>query len=199
MSKSSHPVQKKSKPIARSDHACFGCGDQNPIGLHLHFEPTADGVEALFVPGPEHQGFEDVIHGGIISTVLDEAMAWAIADSGLWAVTGEIRVRFRLPLRIEERASVTARVTGFRRNVVMTSAELARVDGLVLIATASATFVRVSADVEAAWRARYLHDERIASGTAPIPPLSGDRAEPEELRIDSACDDVTAQSEDSGA
>ena len=68
--------------IVRSDHGCFGCGDDNPIGLHLRFAADGDGVKASFVPGPEHQGFGDVVHGGIISTVLDEAMAWATATPG---------------------------------------------------------------------------------------------------------------------
>ena len=184
------PDEKVPTTVARSDHACFGCGDQNPIELHLHFEPVGDGVEALFVPRSEHQGFEDVIHGGIVSTVLDEAMAWATARAGLWAVTGEMRVRFRLPLRVGERTSVTARVTGFRNKVVTTTAELTRVDDRARIATASATFVKVSADVEAARRARYLHDEKVASGGALIPPMSGAGAELEESRLCLSCDDV---------
>jgi acyl-coenzyme A thioesterase PaaI-like protein len=46
-------------------------------------------VKASFTPNPEHQGFHDVVHGGIISTILDEAMAWATAHAGVWAVTGE--------------------------------------------------------------------------------------------------------------
>jgi len=55
----------------RADHACFGCGDDNPIGLHLRFEADGDGVRTSFVPSSAHQGFDRVVHGGIISTVLD--------------------------------------------------------------------------------------------------------------------------------
>jgi hypothetical protein len=65
--------------ITRSDHACFGCGDDNAIGLRLRFAPSGEGVKASFVPGVDHQGFHHVVHGGIISAVLDEAMAWATA------------------------------------------------------------------------------------------------------------------------
>ena len=57
-------------------------------------------MKASFTPNPEHQGFHDVVHGGIISTILDEAMAWATAHAGVWAVTGEMRVRFRQPSRL---------------------------------------------------------------------------------------------------
>jgi uncharacterized protein (TIGR00369 family) len=142
----------------RFDHECFGCGHRNPIGLHLRFAPDEDGVKAEFVPAPEHQGFLGVIHGGIISTVLDEAMAWATAHAGFWAVTGEIRIRFRRPLIVGEPTTVKARVSGVRNRVVNTTAELTLDRDGSAIATASATFVRVSAAVEAEWRARYLLD-----------------------------------------
>ena len=143
-------------PNARTDHECFGCGQQNPVGLRLRFTPGNDGVKASFTPSPEHQGFHDVVHGGIISTVLDEAMAWAVARARIWAVTGEMRVRFRHPLSVGEPTIATAGVSEIRGRIVTTSAELVRDGDRLTIATASATFVRVSADVETEWRARYL-------------------------------------------
>lgn len=143
----------------RADHACFGCGAENPIGLRLQFRADQSGVCAAFVPQPEHQGFEGVVHGGIISTVLDEAMAWATAAAGVWAVTGEMRVRFRRPLNLGERTSVHARVTDHQGRVIKATAELIRAPD-TLVATASGTFVAVAAEVAAAWRDRYLdHDD----------------------------------------
>src|SRR5215218_3749618 len=118
------PTEFDPFPVVRSDHACFGCGDDNPIGLHLRFTPDGEGVIASFVPGPEHQGFDGVVHGGIICSVLDEAMAWATAHAGVWAVTGEMRVRFRKPLSIGEPTTVVSRVSGTRGRLVMTAAEL---------------------------------------------------------------------------
>ena len=160
------PTEPSDSLILRRDHTCFGCGDRNPIGLHLRFEVMADGVAAPFIPRPEHQGFENVVHGGIISTILDEAMAWATAHAGLWAVTGEMRVRFRLPLRVGESTMVTAQVSGCRGRIITTAADLTRVEDLARIATASATFVKVSPEVEATWRARYLLDPTTSNGNA---------------------------------
>jgi acyl-coenzyme A thioesterase PaaI-like protein len=148
---------------ARSDHACFGCGDENPIGLHLRFAAEGNGVKAPFIPGAGHQGFHGVVHGGIISTVLDEAMAWATAHAGIWAVTGEMRVRFRQPLAVGEQTTVTARVNGTRGRVVTTVAELVRDRDRSPIATATATFVTVEGDVEAAWQARYVRESTGAT------------------------------------
>lgn len=146
-------------PLAavRSDRGCFGCGGQNPIGLHLHFRTTKDGVTASFTPSPEHQGFADIVHGGIISTVLDEAMAWASAAAGLWTVTGEMRVRFRRPLPVGAPTRVTARVIEIRGRLVKTTAELVLAADESIVATGSASFVRVPERIEAAWRARYLN------------------------------------------
>jgi acyl-coenzyme A thioesterase PaaI-like protein len=155
------PATSNSFPIARMDHACFGCGDDNPIGLHLRFTPEGDGVTASFIPRPEHQGFHDMVHGGIISAVLDEAMAWATAHVGVWAMTGEMRVRFRQPLRIGEPTSVVARVSGTRGRLVTAAAELQLNSDGSSIATSSATFAEVDADVAAIWRARYLRDPDV--------------------------------------
>ena len=140
----------------RVDHGCFGCGAANPHGLHLSFTPEADGVRAAFTPLVVHQGYEQVVHGGILSTLLDEAMAWAVAAAGIWAVTGEMQVRFRRPLHVGETVSLHGAVTDIRTRAISASGQIVReADGQV-IATATALFVRVPAATEAAWKARYL-------------------------------------------
>jgi acyl-coenzyme A thioesterase PaaI-like protein len=152
--------------IVRSDHGCFGCGDANEIGLHLRFEADGEVVKATFVPGPDHQGFGGIVHGGIISTVLDEAMAWATARAGFWAMTGDMRVRFRSPLNIGETTLVTARITGTRGRFVTTLGDLLLERDQTPVATASATFVRVEPELEAAWRARYLRQSNTSATVA---------------------------------
>ncbi|MCC7023263.1 MAG: PaaI family thioesterase [Thermomicrobiales bacterium] len=140
----------------RADHDCFGCGARNRIGLKLRFRPAGDGVSAAFTPAPEHQGYENVIHGGIISTLLDEAMAWAVATRGIWAVTGEMRVRFRHPLHVGEPVTASGSVVEERGRIVSAAGTIARDEDGATIASATGTFVRVDKETEAAWRARYL-------------------------------------------
>lgn len=140
----------------RADHACFGCGAENPIGLRLRFETRETEVTAPFLPRAEHQGFEGVVHGGIISTVLDEAMAWAAAADGAWAYTAEMRVRFRHPLLVGEATRVSARVTARKRRVLSVTAELVRKADNICIASAEATFFEADAGLAASWRERYL-------------------------------------------
>lgn len=150
------PMIRAPLEAVRSDHGCFGCGADNPIGLHLQFVADEEGVRARFVPTREHQGFENVVHGGIISAVLDEAMAWATAAAGYWAVTGEIRVRFKSPLEVAEPTIVVARVTSTRGRLIATEASLLSEANGAEIAVGSATFMRVDAETEEAWKARYL-------------------------------------------
>jgi uncharacterized protein (TIGR00369 family) len=59
-------------------HYCFACGTANPIGLNLRFYRNGDAVCADVTLKRVHEGWEGLAHGGIISTLLDEAMSWAI-------------------------------------------------------------------------------------------------------------------------
>jgi acyl-coenzyme A thioesterase PaaI-like protein len=150
--------------IVRDDHGCFGCGRLNPHGLHLAFVPMDDGagVWAPFTPAIEHEGFAGIIHGGIVTAVLDEAMAWAIYARGVWAVTGKIEVRFRQPVEAGVAARVIGRVVADRGRILETVGELCRAEDDALLASATATFVRVPDDQARAWRKRYLGDAALA-------------------------------------
>ena len=159
MSSDPVPAASPDRQLAvREDHYCFGCGQQNPIGLKLpFFEEGATGrVWAPWTPSPEHQGFEGIAHGGLITTVLDEVMGWVIYQRQLWAVTGTINVRFRKPVEIgvETRAVAwLARETGRKIDV---AAELRRASDDLLLAEATAVFIRVSEEQARAWQGRYV-------------------------------------------
>jgi uncharacterized protein (TIGR00369 family) len=151
-------TRENSLAIVRSDHHCFACGAENPIGLRLTFAVEGEGVRAAFVPGPEHQGYDDIVHGGIISTLLDEAMAWATAAAGIWAVTAEMRVRFHRPVHVGERTVVRAHVTAERGRLVTATATLSSEAHGETKASATATFMGVDSATEEACRDRYLRE-----------------------------------------
>ncbi len=85
-------------------HQCFVCGLENPFGLRLHFESDGAGraiTRTIF--SSEYQGYPGIVHGGILSTVLDEVggratMKGIRPDNVL--VTGKLTVHFRKPVRI---------------------------------------------------------------------------------------------------
>jgi uncharacterized protein (TIGR00369 family) len=123
------------------DRYCFVCGDRNPYGLKLAFN-TKDGVTvAEFMPGKTHQGFKDIVHGGIISSILDEAMIKTVLSQGIEAVTAEITVRLKKPLFVGEKAFIKAEITKKGNRLIETSAELKK-DKNTVIAVAAAKLIR---------------------------------------------------------
>jgi len=73
---------------------CFACSQENPIGLKL--KPVHDGekVTAEFTAGKFHQGWDNVVHGGILYTLLDEVTAYAMLCHGIeLGVTAKSEIR----------------------------------------------------------------------------------------------------------
>ncbi len=124
---------------------CYACGDLNPVGLHLHFRMEGDCAVATFVAGREHQGYPGFVHGGVVSTLLDEAMGWATYGRGIWAVTAKMELRFRGIVPIEQTLEVRARIVRDRGRRLDVTAELQAPDGSVL-AEASGLFLRVQGE-----------------------------------------------------
>ncbi len=87
-----------SEAAASLPNRCFACGQENAIGLKLVFERHAHGeAAATWIPAEAHEGWPGVVHGGLLSTALDEAMSHALIAAGVRAMTAELRVRFRSP------------------------------------------------------------------------------------------------------
>lgn len=146
-----------------TDHGCFGCGERNPIGLQLAFYRTDEGVRAEFTPRGEHEGYTRMVHGGILSTILDEAMSWAVIDSGRLAVTARMSVDFRKPVASEEALEISASVTRDRGRAVETHGEIRNREGVVL-ASSTGLFIRVSQEQQREWEATYLRTEDRPDG-----------------------------------
>ena len=83
---------------------CFGCGDDNDVGLGLRFSVEAPGLVATFSPHSQHRGAPGLLHGGLAATALDETMgALGVAlDGGSW-VTATLDLRYRRPVPLDGR------------------------------------------------------------------------------------------------
>jgi uncharacterized protein (TIGR00369 family) len=125
----------------RNGSGCFACGQRNPIGLRLQFVVVGDTVRAEFTPGPRYQGYEGVVHGGIVAAALDDAMAQLFHMKGQEALTARLEIRFRRETPVGQRVVVTARLTGERTKLFTAEAALAMPDGTRL-AEATGTFFR---------------------------------------------------------
>ncbi|HWC31131.1 MAG TPA: PaaI family thioesterase [Dehalococcoidia bacterium] len=111
---------------------CYACGDLNPIGLHLEFEMDGDWAVAKFVAQRDHQGYPGYVHGGIVSSLLDEAMGWATYGRGVWALTGKLETRFRDIVPTNELLIVRGCITRDRGRTLDVIAELRDTDGKLL-------------------------------------------------------------------
>ena len=126
---------------------CIVCGRDNPHGLHLHLhvEPQTGIVTCDFVPGPAHIGFEGIIHGGVLSTVLDEAMVWcATWAAKRFCVAGELNVRFRYSASVGQTLRIEARIVSLRSRLIETEG-LVRDESGKLLVDATGKYVPVTA------------------------------------------------------
>ena len=113
---------------------CFVCGAHNAHGLHLRFRREGDEVRADFTPQPQHAGFRGIVHGGILATVLDEAMFWAAASTTKrFCLAAELNVRFVSKVTVGQTLTVVARLRADRGRLWESSAELRDAHGKVCV------------------------------------------------------------------
>jgi uncharacterized protein (TIGR00369 family) len=136
-------------------HHCFACGELNAHGLHLAIHTSPEGSWLETTLDRTFQGWEDVAHGGIVSTILDEVMAWAVIGRGTWGVTARLNTAFRRPVR-------TGRPIRAEGWVVQQDRRAVRAEGRVLdgrtgevLATAESTFIAVPPKELERLQARY--------------------------------------------
>ncbi|HSU57552.1 MAG TPA: PaaI family thioesterase [Candidatus Dormibacteraeota bacterium] len=124
--------------------SCFVCGESNPIGLRLRFETDGRVVHAHFVPGKEHIGFQNTVHGGLISTLLDEIMVWACAvQTKRFAFCAELTVRFLNPLHPGENVTATAELVANRKDRIFEAKSEMRTEAGVVLATATGKYLPI--------------------------------------------------------
>lgn len=138
-------MAKRRVPISFdiSDGLCFGCGQNNPIGLKLNFRRDGETVRAEFTPAKFYQGWPNILHGGVIASLLDEAMGWAVRFCGLNCVTARMEVNFRRPILVDDSLVVTGTVAKNKGKFVETEAKISLPDG-TLMAEGTAIYVAVA-------------------------------------------------------
>ena len=123
---------------------CWVCGKDSPRGMHLDFYSEGTKVWTEFVALAEHQGYQDILHGGVLSSVFDDVYAYTLYRQGIISITGRLEVRFRRPVPIGSKVTVSGEAVGRRRKRLRTKGEAFLDDGS-LVAEANAIFVEVAA------------------------------------------------------
>jgi acyl-coenzyme A thioesterase PaaI-like protein len=143
MQQEKNEVRKENRTSVLLARSCFVCGSDNPRGLHLAFQANEDGeMIAEWIPEPEMEGYQGIVHGGIVSTVLDEAMAKVVDATGADALMVELRVRFRLQVSSGSPVHVRGWIESRNKRKINAEATLTGADGAEL-AHAWAVFLRL--------------------------------------------------------
>jgi len=135
-------------PAALNDRSeyqrCFACGARNPIGLRLVFRQEGGEIVTEYTPTPEFAGFPGVVHGGILATLLDEALNRTAMLEKRWLMTARLEIRYRQAAPVGRPLRVTARTTSSRKRMVRAAGEIRLADEPgTLIAEADGTFLPV--------------------------------------------------------
>ena len=135
---------------------CFVCGRDNPHGLQLEFysDEAAKRVEVLVTVPAAYQGYPGIVHGGIISAILDETSGRAIMlaseEADPFWVTAKLEVRYRKPTPTETPLKALGWIVKEGRRSAQVAGELRLEDGTVT-AEVEAVVVRPAPETLAAW------------------------------------------------
>jgi uncharacterized protein (TIGR00369 family) len=140
-------------------HGCFVCGIRSPVGLKLDLLSDGKVVETRVRFRPEHAGFSGVIHGGLITTVLDETMAWVIGvNTRSFAFAAELNVRFLRAVAPEVTMVARAELVENKRGrLFMTRGEIRSETGEIAV-EASGKFLPIPAERQMAMLTDFAED-----------------------------------------
>ncbi len=128
---------------------CFVCGlpeeNSRSLGVSIFWDGEKGNTIIKISPDFTWCGYEGIVHGGIIASIFDDAMAWAVRQTiGGWAVTGEMSVRYLRPVKEGNEYTVEGRVSKQSGRRIATAAAMTGADGKK-VAEATALFIKMPA------------------------------------------------------
>ena len=166
--------------ILLTPHNCFACGELNVHGLHLDLHAREGRCWSELELPERFEGWEGIAHGGIVCTILDEVMAWAIVGQDAWGVTARMTVEFRRPVRVGTKIRGEGWIVQARRRVFDTAARIVEVETGAELATAEATYVAAPDERKRELKERYAYrlvPDDTAEADTPAP--AGTAREPD--------------------
>ena len=100
------------------DHMCFACGEGNNKGLKLKFFSQGNKTITEFTASEEHQGYPGIMHGGLITTILDELMSRSVNSLGYFGVTARMEIRFRQQVPLGEKIRCESQVIKVKKKII---------------------------------------------------------------------------------
>ena len=126
---------------------CFACGQENPVGLKLVFRFEDGKAKAEFTPGPYHQSWNGVFHGGLLALCLDEAFGYVLYFQGIKAMTAKMEMRIRHTIRIGQKIFLTGEVKRKTRKIIETYAKAELENGILAAEAEASMYIKDPADL----------------------------------------------------
>lgn len=123
---------------------CYACGSANAQGLHMQFHREGERTICDYDPREFQQGYPGRMHGGIVSTLIDEAMGYAVYYAHAWGATARLNIRYRHPVPLDQRLHVEAWIVRDRLRLIELRAEIRDAAGRIL-AEGDGTFMKLDA------------------------------------------------------
>jgi len=127
----------------KDDGLCFACGKKNDFGLKLDFEIDHQlrRSKTIFLFKKIHQGYANIVHGGIITTILDEAMGRLLFDLGILSLTVWLEVRFLHPVMVGDEVFIQGEILKQTRKIINTQSKMRLKNENEIVAQAQAKFL----------------------------------------------------------
>jgi uncharacterized protein (TIGR00369 family) len=108
------------------DYCCFGCSPDNHIGLRLEFYEDGEEIYSEWEPSSHLQGYVNVLHGGIQSTLMDEIACWVVLIKlKIAGVTSRIDVKLKKPVYTNKgKIYLRAKLVEVKRRIAQISVKL---------------------------------------------------------------------------
>jgi len=126
---------------------CFICGEKNIHGLKAKFYYDGNEVFTEIVTSRDFEGYREIFHGGVVSSLLDEVMIKAILARDIYAVTAEMTVRFLKPVWVDKKVKFVGKVVKNRGRIFHTEGKALAENGDIL-AEASGKYVEAGNDLK---------------------------------------------------
>ena len=125
---------------------CFVCGKKNEAGLKINFRMENNVCLGEYYGLQSHVGFGNIIHGGIIYTLLDDAMANWFYLQGAIGYTAKASIRYRSQMLVGDSGLITAQLVSKRSKVLSMKSSLSLFESKTVIAECEGTFMLSSSD-----------------------------------------------------
>ena len=118
--------------VADSHNQCVVCSAVDIFGLKLNFVKEKNGVKAIIAAHKNLQGYDNIMHGGIIATLLDASMTHCLFSKNIEALTADMNIRFLHPVKCGDRLELSAKLVSSTGPLYRLEAEIKNDDKILV-------------------------------------------------------------------